>query len=336
MAKTIASRKQQHKSYPKAIIYGAPKSGKSLGAGKLAEKYNLLWFDLENGSEVLEQLPTEWQERVQLVDIPDTRDYPIAIETMLKVVKGKATICDEHGKVNCMVCGKKAKDEGLEVADYATEVDVNNLPDDTIVVIDSLTQLTNSAIAQITRNKPDDYKLNYDDWSHLGMLLDRLLSYIQQAKYKVVVITHEVETETESGKTIIVPLGGTRNFARNLAKYFGHVVYAERKLKKHVFSSSTTDSTTVLSGSRTSVDLQKDGITSLLPIFEQADIANAKVKEVPKKSISTTANNSTKSASTTNSSDANTKSANVSTDTASAADKAKAKLAALRAKTSSN
>ena len=279
MAKTIASRKAENKTYPKVIIYGAPKSGKSLGAGKLAEEYNLIWFDFENGSEVLEQLPTEWQERIQLVSIPDTRDFPIGIETALKVVKGKSKICDEHGKVNCMLCTKTAKDSDLSDDELFTTVDVNNLPDDTIVVFDSLTQLTNSAIAQITRNQPDDYKLNYDDWAHLGMLLDRFLSYLQQAKYKVVVITHEVESETESGKTIIVPLGGTRNFARNLAKYFGHVVYAERKLKKHVFSSSTTDSTTVLSGSRTSVDLQKDGVTSLLPIFTSADKKNKSLKD---------------------------------------------------------
>lgn len=244
----------------RVMIFGAPKSGKSLLAGKLAEHFKIIWIDLENGHEVLFQLPPEWQENIELISLPDTRSYPIAIETCLKLVKGKCEVCEAHGKVSCMTCKK------LEAP--TVTVDLNNLDQDTIVVFDSATQLTNSAIANITKNEPDDYKLNYDDWGNLGKLLDIFFSHIQQGKYNCIVISHEVESETEGGKTVLVPVAGTKNTSRNVAKYFDHVIYAERKNKKHVFSSSTTASTTILTGSRSNVALEQLKAEDLLPIFK--------------------------------------------------------------------
>lgn len=244
------------------IVFGAPKSGKSLLAGELAEHFKVLWVDLENGHETLFQLPEAWQDNIELIVLPDTRSYPIAIETCLKMVKGKVEICEVHGKVACMVCKR-------ENAPVIT-TDLPNLTADTVVVFDSLTQLTSSAIAHITKSKPDDYKLDFDDWGNLGKLLDIFLSHLQQAKYNVVVISHETEAETEGKKKTLVPVGGSRNYSRNVAKFFGHVVYAERKNKKHVFSSSSTYATTVMTGSRRGVELEdaSNEKPSLLQIFK--------------------------------------------------------------------
>lgn len=257
MAK-LSSKK--HSQTHRCIIYGAPKAGKSLLAGKLAEYYKLIWVDMENGHETLFQLPEEWQDRIELINLPDTRSYPIAIETVLKMVKGAVSICEQHGKVSCMICKKEGAD--------TVEVDLPSLDHQSVVVFDSLTQLSNSAISFITKNQSDDYKLNYDDWGNLGKLLDIFLSHVQQAGYNVVVISHETEAETEGKKKTLVPVGGTRNFSRNIAKYFDHVIYAERKNKKHVFSSSTTYATTILTGSRTGVALEDSAEGSLLEIFK--------------------------------------------------------------------
>lgn len=246
----------------RVMLYGASNTGKSLLAGKLSEHFKILWFDLENGHETLFQLDPEWRKRITVISIPDTRSYPIAVETCLKVVKGPVNICGEHGKVKCMIC---KKNEAPTI-----DVDLNNLGQDTIVVFDSLTQLSSSAIANITKNQPDDYKLQHDDWGNLGKLLDIFLSHIQQAKYNVVVISHEIEAETEGKKKTLVPIGGTRAFSRNIPKYFGETVYAERKNKKHVFASSTTYATQILAGSRTGVVMEadKDNEGSLLQIFK--------------------------------------------------------------------
>lgn len=259
------------------IIYGAPKTGKTQLAGELSEYYNLIWVDMENGHETLFKLPTAWQERIELINIPDTRSYPMAVETVLKMVKGAVSICDKHGKVACMICKKAVMDEdkannGANKDKLYNElfVDVNlpALDHNSIVVFDSLTQLTASCISFITKGQPDDYKLNYDDWGNLSKLLDIFLSHVQQAGYNVIVISHETEAETEGKKKTLVPVGGTRNYSRNVAKFFDHVIYAERKNKKHVFSSGTTNATNILTGSRTDIELGDMEKPSLLAIFK--------------------------------------------------------------------
>lgn len=261
------------------LIFGPPKSGKTKLAGLLAEYYNLLYIGMENGHETLFQLPTEWQERIEIVNLPDTRSFPIAIETCLKIVKPSKdpiSICNKHGKVHCVLCRKahteaekREEDQGVDLySNYFVDVHLQNLNHNEVVIFDSMTQLTNSAIAHITKGEPDDYKLTYDDWGNLGKLMDIFLSHIQQAGYNVIVISHEIEAETEGKKKKLVPVAGTRNFSRNAAKYFDHVVYAEIKNKRHVFASSSTYHNTILTGSRTDVALEDKSEGSLLAIFK--------------------------------------------------------------------
>lgn len=251
---------QKSKSH-RALLFGPPKSGKTKLAGELSKEFNLIWFDLEKGVDTLLQLPVEQQERIEVIQLPDTRSFPIAIETMLKVIKGsKYEICEEHGKIGCALCKKDSK--------AFVSVELNALGLDTIVVVDSLTQLTNSAISHITKSQPEDYKLNYDDWGNLGKLMDTFLSHVQQAPFNVVCISHETEVEMEDGKQKLVPTSGTRNFSRNTAKYFDEVVYCEVKNKKHVAASSTTYNGNILTGSRTGTVLENILEASLIPIFK--------------------------------------------------------------------
>lgn len=254
------SERRASKSH-RALIFGPPKSGKTQLAGELSKEFNLLWFDLENGIDTLLKLPIEQQERIEVITLPDTRSYPIAIETMLKVIKGgKVDICEKHGKVSCSLCKK----DSLPF----TTVELSTLPLDTIVVVDSLTQLTNSAISHITKNQPEDYKLNYDDWGNLGKLMDTFLSHAQQASFNIVCISHETEAELEDGKMKLVPTAGTRAFSRNTAKYFDEVIYAEVKNKKHIAASSTLYNGNILTGSRTGATLETQAEASLIPIFK--------------------------------------------------------------------
>lgn len=244
------------------MLFGPPKSGKSYLAGKIAihPDFNLLWFDLEKGHATLFQLPPEAQERIELIVLPDTRGFPIAIETMLKVIKGsKVDICEEHGKVGCAVCRRESKP-------FIT-VELNALDSNTIVVVDSITQLTNSAISHITKDKPEDYKMEFDDWGNLGKLMDTFFSYVQQAPFNIICISHETEVEMVDGKNKIVPTAGTRNFSRNTAKYFDEVYYCEVKNKKHVVGSSTGYANNILTGSRTGQSTETSGEPSLIPIF---------------------------------------------------------------------
>jgi hypothetical protein len=244
----------------RVLIYGPPKTGKTQLAGALSEFKKLIWFDLENGYATLLKFPDAWKENIEVISIPDTRSFPIAIETCLKVIKGtKVEICEAHGKVSCPACKKDSLP--------STTIELNALGEDTVVVFDSLTQLTASAIAHITKGQPDDYKLDYSDWGNLGKLMEIFLSHIQQANYNVVCISHETEAELEDGKTKLVPVAGTRAFSRNTAKYFDHVVYAEVKNKKHNFYSSTTSAANLNTGSRTGIVLENIAESPLITLF---------------------------------------------------------------------
>lgn len=245
---------------PSVLLFGEPFTGKSLLAGELAEHFNILYIDLESGSDVLFQLNPEWQKRVDVVAIPDSSFYPIAIETVLKLIKGPVDICDTHGKVSCLICKRS---EGL-----LTHVDVNALAADTIVIYDSATQLTASAIAHITKGQPDDYKLDYDDWGALKQLMEIFFSHIQTARYNRIIISHVTEAEQEDKKKKLYPVSGSRNFSAQVAKYFDHVIYLEKKNKKHCAASATTYMNNIMTGSRTNVKMEEMERASLLPIFK--------------------------------------------------------------------
>lgn len=256
-----------HSKTHRALVFGAPKSGKTQLVSELSAYYNLLWFDLENGWETLLKLPAAQQERVDLIQIPDTKNYPIAIETVLKVISGNlVSICQEHGKVSCPLCKKDSKP--------FSEVQLNALGSDVIVVFDSITQLANSAMNHLTKGQPDTYKPEWTDYRNQGALMEKFLSELQQAKYNVVCITHEAEVEMEDGRKKLVPVAGTTNFSRNTAKYFDHVIYAEIKNKGHKFASSTCYANNILTGSRTDVELEKSNEPSLMDIFTLEVAAN--------------------------------------------------------------
>ena len=255
LSQTTASKSHR------VLLFGPPKSGKSLLAGKLSEEFNLLWVDMENGHDVLFQLPLPWQERIELISLPDTRLYPIAIETCLKLIRGtKGEICESHGKWGCAICSKENRS--------SISIELNTLPLDTIVIFDSLTQLTNSAISHITKTQPEDYTPERDDWAKLGKLMDTFLSQVQQAGFHVLCTSHETEAEMEDGKQKLVPIAGTRNFSRNSAKYFDEVIYCEVKNRKHIAASSTTYNGNILTGSRSGSVLETQVEASLIPIFK--------------------------------------------------------------------
>lgn len=133
--------------------------------------------------------------------------------------------------------------------------------------------------------------MQYDDWGHLGKLMDIFLSHVQAAPFNVVCISHEAEVEMEDGKMKIVPVAGSRAFSRNSAKFFGHVVYSQVQLKAHKFTSTTTAMPHTIAGSRLDVATEKMDEPSLIPIFESGiktnqsngQIAAAQLKKLARK-----------------------------------------------------
>ena len=245
---------------PKICVYGGPGSGKTKLVGELSSHYNLLWFDIDNGWSTLKTLSQDQQSRINLIHLPDSKTYPIAVETWAKIIKGGPTsICSTHGKVSCVICTKAS-------APFES-VDLSNLPANTVVVFDSLTQFGVSAIAHITKHQPDDYKLLLDDWGNLKFIVEKFLSQVQAANYPIICITHEEEVTMEDGRTKLVPVCGSSKSSRNTGRYFSDIVYCSVKNKKHTFMSGSTAANGILTSSRAGIAIEDLAVPSLLPFF---------------------------------------------------------------------
>lgn len=255
-----------------AVVYGAPKSGKTEMVGKLAAKYNVLWLDLEKGFLTLKKLPAEYQQRINLISIPDTKDNPVAIDTVLRILNGKKVlVCEAHGKANCVPC----KRDGI-----VDEICLDEFTSEDLLVIDSGTQLSDSAMNKATKGMADEEKTEFKHYDLQGILLSKALGLIQAANYNVVLITHEQGIELEDKTEKIVPSMGTKNFARKCAKYFDHVVHLSLKNRKHKAASKSTAETKILTGSRTDVAIEDDPDMLLLNIFEGKGKADGKTPAV--------------------------------------------------------
>jgi len=255
----------------KVLVFGAPKSGKTALVGKLAETHKLHYFDLENGVKTLLNpaiLKPEFRKNVELVSIPDHKLYPIAIDTIREVLRGGAKkICSTHGKVNCATC--------LKTNASFTEVDIGKFGPNDILVIDSLSQLARSAMnkvtfKEVTKPNGEEYKQTYADYAAQGNLIEQVLSFIQVVDMNIIVISHELESESLEGREKIVPVAGTRNFSLTCSKYFDSVIYCTVLNKQHRAFGSSTYSPTIVTGSRLPIDIDngKEGAVSLLPLFQ--------------------------------------------------------------------
>jgi hypothetical protein len=279
----------------RVLAYGRSKVGKTALVGQLARKYKVHWFDLEDGIGVLRNpaiLPVEFQSNVDVIRLPDSQTATIAIETLLKVFKkpfAERRICWYHGKIDCPACGKDSS------APFAV-IDLSKFTKEDVVVLDSVTQLSNSAMFAIIKDKlqgdtVDDFvrattpsKDSFQIFRAQGFLLDRIFGNIQASGVNFCAISHEQmieqnvdQTQKEDkpvgdGKEIIVPVAGTRNFSRNFARYFDSVVYLAIVNNRHRAYSSTVYDGNIVLGSRTGIDISKAGESgnpTFIDLFER-------------------------------------------------------------------
>ncbi len=69
------------------------------------------------------------------------------------------------------------------------------------------------------------------------------------------------------GTEKLVPVAGSSNFSRNMAKYFDEVVYCEVKNKKHTFASTTTYANNKLTGGRSGFSLESSVEPKLIDLW---------------------------------------------------------------------
>jgi len=252
------------------LVYGPPKTGKTRLVGtaaKIPEIKRIFWFDLENGFQTMLSmgLTDEELEKITVFQIPDTRDNPVGIETILRAFSAKASnpvlICDDHGIAGCSVC-KTGTPFSLQLCNHYD-----------LVVIDSGSQLGDSALNATMKGKDISAKPEFDNYGLSGKYLGDILSTVQQAhNTNFVVITHEIALESDEGRDTFYPLMGTKAFCMKVAKYFGTVAYVHKKLNKHVAGSSSTYRGDLLTGSRVNAVLEKSKEMDMRSILVEGGI----------------------------------------------------------------
>lgn len=264
------------KELPQSVfLYGAGFTGKTTAAGLLVrEGYTIHLFDLDKGIRTLQRaLTAEEQEHIVYYPIPDTNTNAVGIETIGKVFAAKAAIniCHLHGKVGCIAAPCKQPD-GYNVFD-PTLLTVKD-----VVVVDSTTQLSDSALCHATRELQANIltsgkKVDWDAYDYQGMLLKNVLSNMQQARFHRIFIGHEDMIEQADGKELIFPVCGTRAFSKRVPRYFDHVAYAHLINGKFKIASGSGYRAGIMTGSRSSIKLEEGGtLASLLqsPVEEAA------------------------------------------------------------------
>lgn len=231
------------------LVHGLPKVGKTRLVGtaaKIKEIERIFWFDLENGADTLMHMGLTEEEMAKIIifKIRDTRDNPIGVETILKCMgRGAYSICDMHGKVDCAEC-KKAS---LPFTRFCLSECTHN----DLIVIDSGSQLGESAMAAACMGQSVLFKPGYDEFGIQGKYLSDILSTIQQATFtNFAVICHSLLIEDQDDKEKFFPLMGTKPFSLRVAGKFGTVIYVEKKMNKHVAGSASTYRSNVITGSR--------------------------------------------------------------------------------------
>jgi hypothetical protein len=155
-------------------------------------------------------------------------------------------------------------------------------------VLDSGTQVASSILSYATKGWTYDQKPSWDEWGMMTRMLTDILQVVQAARQcNFIVVTHTlileekdvdkklVETQTaENLYSGIYPLMGTKPFSIGVPKYFGHIIYANMSMRKHMAGSSTGYKQDVISGSRSGMRIEdaKAG-PDLSSVFDRLSLA---------------------------------------------------------------
>ena len=259
---TTLSKVITENSPQRILIYGPPKCGKSVAAGMLAKYFRVIYIDIENAVSALKNnIPEQFQENIDYYKLNDSQDNPVAIKLLPDIMKGKAvTMCARHSKAACMDCRK---------AGLAPEtIQLSNVTTNTVVVLDSFTQLTDSVMGLVGADLDLDDKFQYDHWGEVGRRLNNLMSTIQVAPYHIVAISHEQIVTMPNKVEKLVPTLGTRNTSKSVGRYFDHLVRMDVRNRDFKSYSAQGSQVNALVGSRSNLDMDADPTLTLADLLK--------------------------------------------------------------------
>jgi len=252
------------------LVYGDSKTGKSTLVIELLKKgYSLDYFSIDGGIP-LDGLTDDDLSRLKVFPLRDTADFPVAISTCRKVMKGhKFNLCDIHGQIDCGPCRAAGMD--------FSEVHLGNNSLDHIAVFDHLTSLANSALntcwdgeAFADSGSVKDDGGGYTIWRQQGWLLTDFLTKVQVAPFNVICIAQETMVIFDDKSKKVGPNCGTDRFSATVPSFFTDVVHCSISNGAHRFGSSSTYKQGVMTGSRSKIVLETMAKPSLAPFFVPA------------------------------------------------------------------
>jgi hypothetical protein len=222
------------------LIYGIPKSGKTYWLGLLSHHFKLLYFDLESSRETFYS-----KENKGVFNLPnifvqpvlDSAHKPLAWSLFMKFFKGEnMTMCAKHGLASCKSCGDSKKYS----ENYVT-YNINKIPKDVIVVVDSGSQLDTSIRGHVYGKKDwEKAKATFDEWARVNNTWDIIGTCCQNAAIIPVKLIMTFHQHVDDDKSIL-PSISTTNYSRTFGKYFSMCIRTKTDNRKFSTSVWSTD-----------------------------------------------------------------------------------------------
>lgn len=212
-------------THPSTVaIMGGSGTGKTLLAAGISKSCPVLFLDMENGMQSITSPNNQDRinlENIRMQPIFDTVDHPYGHKTIRSLLKGEDTAICGHGMYYgaCPTCG--------DDIDNYIGYNLRKLPKDTVVILDSGTQLDISLRTLVYGGDMDagiegDVDTSFHDWKRIGIIWNMFMTEIQTSHlkgYRIIVLFHEDE---KNGK--FIPSVGTRDYALQAGKFFGSVL----------------------------------------------------------------------------------------------------------------
>lgn len=261
----LKKKREEESSTHSILIYGDSGSGKTrlaATASLLPEIQNIYWIDLENSRDTIfsMDLPDWALKKIKLFTLLDTRKEPHVMNTILRMFSSKTDIpiCEEHGRMNCLLCNSEKKP-------FQT-FNLTKMTHNDLLVLDSGSQLADCGVNALLKGQPEEAILQIQEYGTINNWLSAIFQVIQIGRFvSTVVLTQTYYDEEYSGtgpnktlvRTRLFPLVGTKNYSTKVGKFFGTTIFLEVKGGKHIGGSSTTYRVNVQTKSRLNVAVEK-------------------------------------------------------------------------------
>lgn len=272
------------------LVWGPPRTGKTRWVSSIAKApqiKKIFFWDTENGFESIihatntdgtPYLSEEELTKINLIPILDTPERPLAAETLLKAFSSTSRtiyVNSADGKVRA---------KGQE-----TDTDVCISPEDwgpdTAHVIDTIGQLGVSVL-NLARLEMGDVKDQRRWYQFANQHLNNFFTMVQASNAYIICVTHVLTDEVvlardksgnpTSTRDDYYPLCLSKNYAMNVAKYFGSVIYRYIDGFSFAHVSTPTKKRGIQAGTRTNIDISSLPDATLPEVLKLVELAQAK------------------------------------------------------------